>query len=505
MKYGSTQIGSMTYSGMKMETTPGPKYFSTFSSKEARSSFDSLLHKTSVKKKIGPFREKSEGSITTNPYLISEKTLNFKGAGLTDGEIGLLDLHLRSQHLNLELLDLSYNKFGDFGPENIFYSFHKPTSTATYKIKIINFSCNSITDSGAKTMANYLKAGCFPELSALYLGGNKITLTGEIALIDAIDTGKNDMWLFLNQSEGNPWAARPEFAKWINLTSSSPSGTIIKDKPDLLSKEKVIDLSNQRLKNSELNWLVEHFKYQKLDLDTLNLSGNLFNQCSVDNMFCDFRNIRIFNDRTAIGMTKIKYMNLSNGLLTDQSAKTISRWLPHHPDLRVLNLIGNKITETGEKELIKTVSEGAQTIKVVFDIVQGVNRYLKINSLKQHIKKAKEYQEFRGSYSNKILIDKDAFKYLKLDRWENEIEIGAQLAWGIAKCATYAGSIDSSTEESALEAWWIAAKALGKTMSLPSRRAELALCIAFEVQSAMYSDESVNIAFRELELLGADE
>ena len=123
-------------------------------------------------------------------YLVPEKTINLRYNNLNDGQIGSLVGNLQYQRLDLDVFDVSNNKIGFGGVENLFYGLRFDNTLAGRYILTMNFSNNLIGDDGAKYMADSLAMGRFPNLKSLDVSGNQITATGEAYFAKALESVK---------------------------------------------------------------------------------------------------------------------------------------------------------------------------------------------------------------------------------------------------------------------------------------------------------------------------
>ena len=119
-------------------------------------------------------------------YLVPDKTINLRNNNLTDSEIAVLAGNLQYQRLDLDVFDVSNNKIGFGGVENLFYGLRFDNTLAGRYIVTMNFSNNLIGDDGAKYMADSLVMGRFPHLNSLNVSGNQITATGVGYFLDAL-------------------------------------------------------------------------------------------------------------------------------------------------------------------------------------------------------------------------------------------------------------------------------------------------------------------------------
>ena len=126
-------------------------------------------------------------------YLVPDKTINLRNNNLNDGEIGVLVGNLQYQRLDLDVFDVSNNKIGFGGVENLFYGLRFDNTLAGRYIVTMNFSNNLIGDDGAKYMADSLAMGRFPNLKSLNISNNQITGTGYGYLAKGLEVVSQDL------------------------------------------------------------------------------------------------------------------------------------------------------------------------------------------------------------------------------------------------------------------------------------------------------------------------
>lgn len=143
----------------------------SYSSEAINSSFTSLVQR-----------------ISSPPHgcLVPEKTINLKNNGLTNSDIGVLMCGLQYQGLNLDIFDVSHNKIGYGGVENICYGLRVDNPAAYRFITTMNFSYNLLDDNCVQYIANSISLGRFPHLKVTHLEGNKFSSTGEGYLVKAL-------------------------------------------------------------------------------------------------------------------------------------------------------------------------------------------------------------------------------------------------------------------------------------------------------------------------------
>jgi len=135
-------------------------------------------------------------------YLVPDKTINLRNNSLTDSEIAVLVGNLQYQRLDLDVFDVSNNKIGFGGVENLFYGLRFDNTLAGRYIVTMNFSNNLIGDDGAKYMADSLAMGRFPNLKSLDVPGNQITATGYGYLAKGLEVVSQDLKIVFEAVKG---------------------------------------------------------------------------------------------------------------------------------------------------------------------------------------------------------------------------------------------------------------------------------------------------------------
>ena len=135
-------------------------------------------------------------------YLVPDKTINLRNNNLTDSEIAVLVGNLQYQRLDLDVFDVSNNKIGFGGVENLFYGLRFDNTLAGRYIITMNFSNNLIGDDGAKYMADSIAWGRFPNLKSLDVPGNQITTTGYGYLANSLNAVSQDLKIVFEAVKG---------------------------------------------------------------------------------------------------------------------------------------------------------------------------------------------------------------------------------------------------------------------------------------------------------------
>ena len=132
-------------------------------------------------------------------YLVPDKTINLRNNNLADKEIAVLVGNLQYQRLDLDVFDVSNNKIGFGGVENLFYGLRFDNTLAPRYIVTMNFSNNLIGDDGAKYMADSLAMGRFPNLKSLDVSGNHISYEGNTKFAKGLQNMKQDIKILINK------------------------------------------------------------------------------------------------------------------------------------------------------------------------------------------------------------------------------------------------------------------------------------------------------------------
>lgn len=135
-------------------------------------------------------------------YLVPDKTINLRNNNLTDNEIAVLAGNLQYQRLDLDVFDVSSNKIGFGGVENLFYGLRFDNTLAGRYIVTMNFSKNIIGDDGFKYMADSLAMGRFPNLKNLDVSGNQNTATGYGYLAKGLEAVTQDLKIVFEAVKG---------------------------------------------------------------------------------------------------------------------------------------------------------------------------------------------------------------------------------------------------------------------------------------------------------------
>jgi len=192
-----------------------------------------------------------QSSKTSNPqhgYLVPEKAINLRNNSLTDKEIAVLVGNLQYQRLDLDVFDVSNNKIGFGGVENLFYGLRFDNTLAGRYIITMNFSNNLIGDDGAKYMADSLSMGRFPNLKSLDVSGNQITTTGEGYFAKAMQNSTvQDMYVTLKNAVGTKKDYYGSFLKQV-LKDAQSNGVDISN--IVVDKSLISSIKN----NTEMAW-----------------------------------------------------------------------------------------------------------------------------------------------------------------------------------------------------------------------------------------------------------
>lgn len=190
---------------------------------------------------------------------------------------------------------------------------------------------------------------------------------------------------------------------------------------NILSEERIINLSNALLKDEEIGVLVQHLKYQALELDIFNFSNNNLGYASVENLFYTFR----LGSPTAY--YNIKCINLSNNVIGDDGAKYIASHLESglHPNLKALDLSENKITDLGHRYLANALNSAKVQSIIIRLKLFSYSKQHNIDTLQHFLKLA----EKSGINVENIVTHKSMLTYIK-----DIFIISGKAAYGFIKC-----------------------------------------------------------------------
>ncbi|HJD63013.1 MAG TPA: hypothetical protein LFW14_05615 [Rickettsia endosymbiont of Degeeriella rufa] len=159
-----------------------------------------------------------------------------------------------------------------------------------------------------------------------------------------------------NASENNApkntrLTSKPQFQSLLEKINNPQHGRLV--------PEKIINLSNNNLQNSDILLLVQKLQYQALNLDLLDFSKNQIGFTGVENILYSFR----FD---APNGRYIVTMNLSNNITGDNGAEYIATSLKwgRYPHLKALDVSGNLITPTGHGYIAQALKDINQKISV---------------------------------------------------------------------------------------------------------------------------------------------
>jgi hypothetical protein len=214
----------------------------------------------------------------------------------------------------------------------------------------------------------------------------------------------------------------------IEKTTNAPHG-------NLLSDVRIIDISKSNIKNEDIGVLVQHLQYQGLNLDKFDVSNNLLGYGAVESLFYTFS-----LSRSNTALYNIKFINLSNNYIGDDGAKYIASHLGNgqHPNLRCLDVSGNKITNDGQGAFVKAMKNPVvKDFVVIIELFQNIeeqrkfvigSKEEKITAYKNLIAKGKD----KGTYDEAMVVDKSWLGKVK-NAYNQGITVG-QAAIGFSKC-----------------------------------------------------------------------
>jgi len=242
---------------------------------------------------------------------------------------------------------------------------------------------------------------------ALYSASDLIDLAND-TIRQHINIVSQNVFSRLNEITVNTEQMFPktDYKELIKRTSNPQHGYLVPDK--------VIDMSNSSLQDGDIGVLVKNLQYQQLNLYKFDVSKNFLGNPSIENLFYTFR----LGSPTAT--YNIKYMNLSNNYISDEGANCMAYHIGagSHPHLRLLDVSGNRITDTGEYFLVTAIKNPAvQDIIVLTQRLNATSKLLpgigtkeeKIAAYKDFVAKGKA----KGTYDEAIVVDKSWWGQVK--------------------------------------------------------------------------------------------
>ena len=127
---------------------------------------------------------------------------------------------------------------------------------------------------------------------------------------------------------------------------------------------------------------------------------------------------------------KLTTLNIANNQIRDDGAKLLATSLSNGnmPNLKKLQLEGNKITTTGTGFLSKALEVVEQNITVVLKSIQNASKSVAQFAIKEMLHIAKS----NGISTKEVLTNQETIEYCKKGSWN----VGKNIGYGILKCWT---------------------------------------------------------------------
>ena len=189
----------------------------------------------------------------------------------------------------------------------------------------------------------------------------------------------------------------------------------------------------------------------------------------------------------------IVFLNLANNKIGDQGAKTIADALVGGklPSTKSLDVSGNNLTKTGYGYFVKALKSASDVVITLSK--ESVNSGKK--AIKCSLKTFVDYAEKQGVNTKQIATNKNVFEYMhNIKTMINDFFIG------FIKCKTRLDYLEDgiTTSDVALE---LMIKQVGKKFT----PADTMVCIYSTAEEAFITPEGVDLAVKNLELLGDNE
>jgi hypothetical protein len=138
------------------------------------------------------------------PNVFSKLTiLNLSHSGLTGMNLEPLFKSIHYQKMDLNLLDLSYNKLCNDGLGHLLSSVGNASNKQPHHIVNFKLNNNLLGDKAAEYFCWNLSGGTLPKTKYIDVSGNKITKDGETKLVQALKGKVQDMVIITQKLEQN--------------------------------------------------------------------------------------------------------------------------------------------------------------------------------------------------------------------------------------------------------------------------------------------------------------
>jgi hypothetical protein len=114
------------------------------------------------------------------------KILNLSHSNLSATQLSPLFKSMYYQKMDMDLLDLSFNKMSDDSVVEMLWSIGNEAGKQIHSIRYLKINNNEFSDRSAEYLSSYLIIGSLKDTKVLDVFGNKITKTGEGVLVNSL-------------------------------------------------------------------------------------------------------------------------------------------------------------------------------------------------------------------------------------------------------------------------------------------------------------------------------
>lgn len=114
------------------------------------------------------------------------KILNLSHSNLSGIQLSPLFQSMYYQKMDMDLLDLSFNKMSDDSLLEMLWSISNEAGKQIHSIRYLKINNNEFSDRSAEYLSSYLTSGLLKDTKVLDVFGNKITKTGEGVLVNSL-------------------------------------------------------------------------------------------------------------------------------------------------------------------------------------------------------------------------------------------------------------------------------------------------------------------------------
>lgn len=168
------------------------------------------------------------------------------------------------------------------------------------------------------------------------------------------------------------------------------------------------------MEDESLQYLSSFLHWQEFNFDSFNLSNNRITSVGIESLFYEIRtapDVRLHN---------VLHINLANNQISDDGAEYISESLKsgRYPNLKVLDVSGNEITEVGKRQLTTAANESLNpNLTITLEkqsSLEGVKSFMK-KAFSYYAGEIKKYLDERQIINDEV--SKAALKVYGTDDW----------------------------------------------------------------------------------------